>query len=109
VPLHRGPRHPGRRLRAWVRFSHTGEAGGLPGETIAALAANRGGGPRFHWFGDGVEAFFDAFLPDLPRTSMRFIALEGKDGRLDLDRQVVAMPGRDARCGQVSPPGRTPL
>lgn len=29
----------GRRLRAWVRFSHTGEAGGVFGETIAALAA----------------------------------------------------------------------
>ena len=28
----------GRRLRAWVRFSHTGEAGGMPGQTIAALA-----------------------------------------------------------------------
>lgn len=29
----------GRRLRSWVRFSHTGEAGGIVGETIAALAA----------------------------------------------------------------------
>lgn len=29
----------GRRLRAWIRFSHTGEAGGLPGQTIAAVAS----------------------------------------------------------------------
>jgi len=29
----------GRRLRSWVRFSHTGEAGGILGQTIAALAA----------------------------------------------------------------------
>jgi uncharacterized iron-regulated membrane protein len=29
----------GRRLRTWTRFSHTGEAGGFVGETIAALAA----------------------------------------------------------------------
>jgi uncharacterized iron-regulated membrane protein len=29
----------GRRLRMWVRFSHTGEAGGLLGQTIAALAS----------------------------------------------------------------------
>jgi uncharacterized iron-regulated membrane protein len=29
----------GRRLRTWARFSHTGEAGGIVGETIAAIAA----------------------------------------------------------------------
>jgi uncharacterized iron-regulated membrane protein len=29
----------GRRLRSWIRFSHTGEAGGIPGETIAAIAS----------------------------------------------------------------------
>ena len=29
----------GRQLRAWARFTHTGEAGGLFGETVAALAA----------------------------------------------------------------------
>lgn len=27
----------GRRLRAWVRFTHTGEAGGLAGQTLAAI------------------------------------------------------------------------
>jgi len=30
----------GRRLRSWVRFSHTGEAGGIAGQTIAALAVS---------------------------------------------------------------------
>ncbi len=30
---------PGRRMRAWVRFTHTGEAGGWLGETIAAIAS----------------------------------------------------------------------
>jgi len=29
----------GRRLRAWVRFVHTGEAGGIAGQSIAALSA----------------------------------------------------------------------
>jgi uncharacterized iron-regulated membrane protein len=29
----------GRRLRAWARFTHTGEAFGLPGQSIAALAS----------------------------------------------------------------------
>ena len=32
----------GRRLRTWIRFTHTGEAGGWLGETIAALAALAG-------------------------------------------------------------------
>jgi uncharacterized iron-regulated membrane protein len=30
---------PGRRLRTWARFLHTGEAGGLVGLTVAAVAA----------------------------------------------------------------------
>lgn len=29
----------GRRLRSWARFAHTGEAGGAPGQTIAAFAS----------------------------------------------------------------------
>jgi uncharacterized iron-regulated membrane protein len=29
----------GRRLRSWIRFSHTGESAGLAGQTIAALAS----------------------------------------------------------------------
>jgi uncharacterized iron-regulated membrane protein len=35
---------PGRRLRSWLRFIHTGEAGGLPGQTIAGLVS---GGAAF--------------------------------------------------------------
>lgn len=30
---------PGRQTRTWIRWLHTGEAGGLPGQTIAGLAA----------------------------------------------------------------------
>lgn len=29
----------GRRLRSWLRFIHTGEAGGLPGQTVAGFAS----------------------------------------------------------------------
>jgi uncharacterized iron-regulated membrane protein len=29
----------GRQLRSWLRFAHTGEAGGIPGQAIAALAS----------------------------------------------------------------------
>jgi uncharacterized iron-regulated membrane protein len=29
----------GRQLRAWARFTHTGEAGGLLGQTVAAIAS----------------------------------------------------------------------
>ncbi|HEY1265105.1 MAG TPA: PepSY domain-containing protein, partial [Terriglobales bacterium] len=29
----------GRRLRTWGRFLHTGEAGGIAGQTIAAIAS----------------------------------------------------------------------
>ena len=31
--------NPGRKLRLWARFVHTGEAGGWPGQSLAALAA----------------------------------------------------------------------
>lgn len=30
---------PGRQARTWIRWIHTGEAGGVPGQTIAGLAA----------------------------------------------------------------------
>jgi uncharacterized iron-regulated membrane protein len=39
----------GRRLRAWVRFSHTGEAGGVAGQTVAAVAS--GGATILVWTG----------------------------------------------------------
>ena len=32
----------GRQLRAWIRFTHTGEAGGLTGQSVAAIAAAGG-------------------------------------------------------------------
>jgi uncharacterized iron-regulated membrane protein len=40
---------PGRRLRTWIRFTHTGEAGGWLGQTIAALASL--GGVVLVWTG----------------------------------------------------------
>lgn len=39
----------GRRLRSWVRWVHTGEAGGLAGQTIAAIAS--AGGSLLVWTG----------------------------------------------------------
>jgi uncharacterized iron-regulated membrane protein len=39
----------GRQLRAWIRFTHTGEAGGIAGQSIAALAAL--GGAVLVWTG----------------------------------------------------------
>jgi hypothetical protein len=39
----------GRQLRTWIRFTHTGEAGGVLGETIAVIAAT--GGAFLVWTG----------------------------------------------------------
>jgi uncharacterized iron-regulated membrane protein len=39
----------GRQLRAWIRFTHTGEAGGLVGQSIASIAA--AGGVLLVWTG----------------------------------------------------------
>jgi uncharacterized iron-regulated membrane protein len=39
----------GRQLRAWIRFTHTGEAGGLLGQSIASIAA--AGGALLVWTG----------------------------------------------------------
>ena len=39
----------GRRLRSWARWLHTGEAGGLPGQTVAAMAS--AGGALLVWTG----------------------------------------------------------
>ena len=33
---------PGRRLRSWLRFAHTGEIYGLPGQTVAGLVSAGG-------------------------------------------------------------------
>lgn len=42
----------GRQLRAWIRFTHTGEAGGIAGQSIAALAT--AGGALLVWTGLGL-------------------------------------------------------
>ena len=39
----------GRKLRAWIRFTHTGEAGGFLGQSIASIAA--AGGALLVWTG----------------------------------------------------------
>jgi uncharacterized iron-regulated membrane protein len=33
---------PGRQLRSWLRFAHTGEIYGLPGQTVAGLVSAGG-------------------------------------------------------------------
>ncbi|MCM3903886.1 MAG: PepSY domain-containing protein [Pyrinomonadaceae bacterium] len=40
---------PGRKARTWMRFLHTGEAGGVPGQTVAGLASL--GGTLLVWTG----------------------------------------------------------
>jgi uncharacterized iron-regulated membrane protein len=40
---------PGRRARAWLRFAHTGEAGGIVGQTLAGLVS--AGGAVLVWTG----------------------------------------------------------
>lgn len=42
----------GRRVRSWLRFLHTGEAGGVPGETVASIAS--GGAAVLVWTGIGL-------------------------------------------------------
>jgi uncharacterized iron-regulated membrane protein len=39
----------GQKMRGWMRFAHTGELGGLPGEAIAGLAS--AGGAFLVWTG----------------------------------------------------------
>ena len=48
----------GRQLRAWIRFTHTGEAGGITGQSIAAIAAA----------GGAMLAFTGLSLGDSPST-----------------------------------------
>jgi uncharacterized iron-regulated membrane protein len=51
----------GRQLRSWIRFTHTGEAGGVLGETIAAIAST--GGAFLVWTGLSLSLRrFRAFL-----------------------------------------------
>jgi uncharacterized iron-regulated membrane protein len=42
----------GRRARSWMRFLHTGEAGGFAGQTIAAIAS--AGAVVLVWTGIGL-------------------------------------------------------
>jgi len=49
---------PGRQLRSWSRFTHTGEAFGLTGQTIAGLVS--GGGAVLVW--TGIALAFRRFL-----------------------------------------------
>lgn len=44
-----GDQEPGRRARTWMRFVHTGEYYGLPGQTVAGLAS--AGGALLVWTG----------------------------------------------------------
>lgn len=47
----------GRQLRAWARFSHTGEAGGMLGQTIAVMASIGGAFLVFTGLSLGVRRF----------------------------------------------------
>jgi uncharacterized iron-regulated membrane protein len=65
---------PGRRARAWLRFSHTGEFYGLAGQTVAGLVSL--GGVVLVW--TGVALALRRFLSwrprktvDLPSAAMR--------------------------------------
>jgi uncharacterized iron-regulated membrane protein len=48
----------GRQLRAWARFSHTGEAGGMLGQTIAAIASAGASLLVFTGLSLGIRRFF---------------------------------------------------
>ena len=49
----------GRKLRSWARWVHTGEAGGIPGQTLAGLAS--AGGAVLVW--TGVALAWRRFVP----------------------------------------------
>ncbi len=53
----------GRQLRAWIRFTHTGEAGGLVGQSIASIAA--AGGALLVW--TGLSLAIRRFIASLSR------------------------------------------
>lgn len=56
---------PGRRLRTWVRWAHTGEAGGLLGQTLAGLAS--AGAAVLVW--TGIAMAWRRFLRSRRRSS----------------------------------------
>ena len=65
---------PGRRLRSWARWVHTGEAGGLLGQTLAGIAS--GGAAVLVWTGLALSwrRFFAWFF--LRRRARRQVPLE---------------------------------
>jgi uncharacterized iron-regulated membrane protein len=60
----------GRRLRSWARFVHTGEAGGLLGQTLAALAS--AAGAMLVW--TGLALAWRRFLAWRRRSPKRSVA-----------------------------------
>jgi uncharacterized iron-regulated membrane protein len=48
----------GRQLRAWIRFTHTGEAGGLLGQSVASIAAAGGAMPAFTGLSLAIRRLF---------------------------------------------------
>ena len=57
----------GRQLRAWARFTHTGEAGGLPGQTIAVIAS----AGASCWYLPALARRCDGWLPGRQPGSSR--------------------------------------
>jgi uncharacterized iron-regulated membrane protein len=51
----------GRQLRAWIRFTHTGEAGGLLGQSIATIAAAGGAMLAFTGLSLAIRRLITAF------------------------------------------------
>ena len=56
---------PGRRARTWLRFAHTGEVYGIPGQTIAGLVT--AGGAVLVW--TGIALALRRFLSWRKRSS----------------------------------------
>jgi len=63
---------PGRRLRSWLRFAHTGEYYGLPGQTVAGLVS--AGGVVLVW--TGLALAFRRFVTWVKRRRARPNATE---------------------------------
>jgi uncharacterized iron-regulated membrane protein len=75
----------GRQLRTWIRFTHTGEAGGVLGETIAAIAAT--GGAFLVW--TGLSLAIRRLRTTLTRRAPAVSAVGGS---------VSAIPPQPHRC-----------
>jgi len=62
---------PGRRLRSWARWTHTGEAGGFLGQTLAGLAS--AGAALLVWTGSAMA--WRRFFPGRRRVEKRDISV----------------------------------